>query len=376
MMQSARWKKQMWSALKMVAPGTALREGIENVLRAHTGGLIVLGDFEDVRKICQGGFHIEDEFNPSRLYELAKMDGAIILDERGKMIWRANVQLQPTVDDNVPETGIRHRIAARTAIQTGAIVIAISQRRSMITLYRGHDRFVFDETVNLMTKATQALQTLERYCIELQKDFSSLTFLEFEDNVLVNDVVKTVQRCEMVKRISEEIDFYLLQMGDDGFLIEMQKNELTGEVLEEYHDLLVDYSVKADRRSVSATEKKISEMNDGDLFDKIYLAKFLGFGAGNELLDAHVRPLGYRVLNQVPRLPHPIIGKIVEFFGRDFQRICEATVEELDEVEGVGRVRSNMIYRSLRRQKELAAITMGKITETPQAVAAAEVQKG
>lgn len=367
MMQSARWKKQMWSALKMVAPGTSLREGIENVLRAHTGGLIVLGDFEDVRQICQGGFHIADEFSPARLYELAKMDGAIILDERGKMIWRANVQLQPTVEDNVPETGIRHRIAARTAIQTGAIVIAISQRRSMITLYRGHDRFIFDETVNLMTKATQALQTLERYCIELQKDFSSLTFLEFEDNVLVNDVVKTIQRCEMVKRISEEIDFYLLQLGDDGFLIEMQKNELTGKVLDEYHDLLSDYSVKSDRRAINAMEKKISEMEDGDLFDKIYLAKFLGFGAGNELLDLHVRPLGYRVLNQVPRLPQQIVGKIVEFFDHDFKRLCEASVEELDEVEGIGRVRANMISRSLTRQRELAAITMGKITETPQA---------
>ena len=369
MMQSTRWKKQMWSALKMVAPGTSLREGIENVLRAHTGGLIVLGDSDAVRDICQGGFHIEDDFSPARLYELAKMDGAIILDERGKTIWRANVQLQPTVEDEVPETGIRHRIAARTAIQTGAIVIAISQRRSMITLYRGHDRFIFDETMNLMTKANQALQTLERYCIELQKDFSSLTFLEFEDTVLVNDVVKTVQRCEMVKRIAEELDFFLLQMGDDGFLIEMQKNELTGEVLEEYHDLLLDYTANSERRAVASLEKKISELPDADLFDKIYLAKLLGFGTGNELLDLHVEPAGFRVLNQVPRLPQQTIGKIVEFFEGDFQRLCEASAEELDEVEGIGRVRSKMIIRSLARQKEFATVTMGKIAETAPATA-------
>ena len=186
MKQSARWKKQMWSALKMVAPGTVLRDGIENVLHAKTGGLIVLSDSPEVREIADGGFRIEEEITPARLYELAKMDGAIILDEKCKMIWRANVQLQPTMDIPVQETGIRHRIAARTALQTGAIVIAISQRRSLITLYKGGDRFVLDDAINLMSKANQALQTLERYCIELKKEFSSLTFLEFESSVLVN----------------------------------------------------------------------------------------------------------------------------------------------------------------------------------------------
>lgn len=359
MKQSVRWKKQMWSALKMVAPGTVLRDGIENVLRARTGGLIVLSDSSDVRDIAEGGFRIEEEITPARLYELAKMDGAIILDEKCKMIWRANVQLQPALDIPVSETGIRHRIASRTAIQTGAVVIAISQRRSMITLYKGNDRFVFDDAINLMSKANQALQTLERYCIELKKEFSSLTFLEFEDSVLVNDVVKTVQRCEMVKRIAEELDFYLLQMGNDGYLVEMQKNELTGEVLEEYHDLLSDYTAKPDRRAVSALENKVGEVSDGDLSDKIYLAKFLGFGAGNELLDLPVSPRGYRVLGKVPRLPQPIIGKIVEYFDGDFKKLCDASVEDLDEVEGVGRVRSNMIFRSLQRQEEIVGSTMG-----------------
>ena len=359
MKQSARWKKQMWSALKMVAPGTVLRDGIENVLHAKTGGLIVLSDAQEVRDIADGGFRIDEEITPARLYELAKMDGAIILDEKCKMIWRANVQLQPALDIPVQETGIRHRIAARTAQQTGAIVIAISQRRSMITLYKGGDRFVLDDAINLMSKANQALQTLERYCIELKKEFSSLTFLEFESSVLVNDVVKTVQRCEMVKRISEELDFYLLQMGNDGFLVEMQKNELTGEVLEEYHDLLSDYALKSDRRSVSSLENKIGELNDADLSDKIYLAKFLGFGAGNELLDLPVSPRGYRLLGKVPRLPQQIIGKIVEYFDGDFQKLRDASVEDLDEVEGVGRVRSNMIFRSLHRQEEILGSSMG-----------------
>lgn len=360
MQSSSRWKRQMWPALKMVAPGTVLREGIENVLRAKTGGLIVLSDEEKVRSICEGGFHIDEEINPARLYELAKMDGAIILDEKCKNIWRANVQLQPTIDVPVEDTGIRHRIAARTAIETGAVVIAISQRRSMITLYKGTDRFVFDDASALMAKANQALRTLERYCIELQKEFSGLSFLEFEGAVPVNDVVKTVQRCETVKRIAEELDFYLLQMGDQGFLVEMQKNELTSDILEEYRDLLRDYSLKDNSRAVSALEKVIGELNEDDLGDRHVLSKLMGFGSSGSVLDNEVAPRGYRVLGLVPRLPQGNINKIVSYFEGNFRRLCDATPEELDEVEGIGRVRSNMIHRSLVRQREVAGAVIGR----------------
>ena len=128
------WQKDLRNALELIAPGTVIREGVENILRAHTGGLLVIGDGPDVRNIVEGGFLINEELNEARLYELAKMDGAIILDEKGEHIWRANAQLQPLSELKSDETGIRHRVAARTAAQTGAIVIAVSQRRSMITI--------------------------------------------------------------------------------------------------------------------------------------------------------------------------------------------------------------------------------------------------
>jgi diadenylate cyclase len=360
MLGTTKWRKQMWATLKMVAPGTLLREGIENVLRAKTGGLIVLCDDPKVREIVEGGFTINEEMNPSRLYELAKMDGAIILDEKGKTIWKANVQLNPTVDTSVQETGIRHRIAARTAIQTDAIVIAISQRRSMLTLYKGEDRFVIADPAGLMAKANQALRTLERYCAEQQEDFANLSDLEFEDSVLVNDVVKVVQRSEMMKRISEELDFYLLQMGNEGALVEIQKEEMTVDAMEEYHDLLADYAPKDDKRSVTALERKITELGDTDLLDNITLARTLGFGSGNEVLDMAVMPRGYRILGKVPRLPQPIVANIIDHFNSDFRNLRDATVESLDEVEGVGRVRSNMIFRSFERQKDLASGILGR----------------
>ena len=358
MLGVTRWRNQMWSALKLVAPGTLLRDGIENVLQAKTGGLIVISDDPQVRVIAEGGFTISEEMNPARLYELAKMDGAIILDDKGKHIWKANVQLHPDVNVDVQETGIRHRIAARTAAQTGAVVIAVSQRRSMITLYKGKEKFVLADSVNLMSKANLAMRTLERYCIEQQNDFDTLSDLEFGGAVLVNDVVKVVQRCEMVKRIAEELDFYLLQMGDEGALVEMQKAEMMVDAMEEYHDLLADYAPKDDKRSVSAVEKKVYEQSEVDLHDNLTLARTLGFGSGNEVLDMPVMSRGYRILGKVPRLPQPIVANIVGQFGGDFRNLRDASVEALDEVEGVGRVRSNMIFRSLERRKEQARAEM------------------
>ena len=352
MSQSKRRNKQLLSALKMVAPGTVLRDGIENVLRAKTGGLIVLSDADKVRDITRGGFNINDELNPARLYELAKMDGAIILDESCKMIWKANVQLVPSIDVEVHETGIRHRTAARTALETGATVIAVSQRRSTVTLYNGDSRFVLEDISDLLARAGQALRTLERYCIELNKELKALDFLEFSDTVLARDVVKVVQRFEMVKFIEDELDFYLLQMGDEGSLVKMQKDELTSSIDDDYINLLLDYTSKTERRSASALIKKIRDLSDGDVDDAIFLAKFLEFGSGNEVLDNPVRPGGYRILDHIPRLPQQTIGKIVEFFAGDFREICEATVETLDKVEGIGRVRANMIRRSLDRQRE------------------------
>lgn len=353
--------KEMRAALEMVAPGTVLREGIENILRAKTGGLVVIGDEAEVNHLAEGGFFINTEVNEARLYELAKMDGAILLDEHAERILRANVQLQPTREAVFEETGIRHRIAARTAVQTNAIVIAISQRRSMISIYRGTRKFILSDLGTLLAKANQALQTLERYCHELRKELDNLSLLEFDDAVLANDVVKLVQRGERVKRIAYELDYYLLQMGDEGPLIDMQMEELTADIWPEYHNVLLDYAKVTKKRSISQIEEGLSLLNDDDLMDKSYVAKLLGFGGGSDILESTLTPKGYRILGRVPRIPVSIIHKIVAYFGNDLQNILKADIAALDDVEGVGIVRSNAIYRSLNRQRDYAVFGAGKL---------------
>lgn len=155
--------EQMLKTVWMLAPGTMLYEGLENILRARTGALIVVGDSEQVLDLVDGGFRIDSEMRPTSLYELAKMDGAIVLSTDGKRILFANAQLNP--DPLIPtfETGTRHRTAERVAKQTGELVISISQRRNVITLYKGNLKYVMRDVSVILAKANQALQTLEKY---------------------------------------------------------------------------------------------------------------------------------------------------------------------------------------------------------------------
>ena len=149
--------------LKLIAPGTKIREGLENILKAKTGGLIVIGDTKEVLDLVDGGFNLNVDYTPSRLYELAKMDGAIVLSADLKRILYANAQLIPSPEISTNETGTRHRTAERTAKQTGEIVISVSQRRNVITIFKGDLRYVLQDSSKVITKANQALQTAEKY---------------------------------------------------------------------------------------------------------------------------------------------------------------------------------------------------------------------
>ena len=149
--------------LRLIAPGTPIRNGLENILNAKTGALIAVADSDQVMNLVDGGFKLDVDFSPAKLYELAKMDGAIILSLDFKKILYANTQLIPSPDIFTNETGTRHRTAERTAKQTGALVISISQRRGIITLFRGNDRYVLKDSAEVISKANQALQIVEKY---------------------------------------------------------------------------------------------------------------------------------------------------------------------------------------------------------------------
>ena len=191
--------------LKLIAPGTQLRLGLDNILKAKTGALIVVGDSKDILDLVDGGFEINQEFTAARLYELAKMDGAIVLSEDLRKILYANAQIIPESTIITNETGTRHRTAERTAKQTGKLVISISQRRNIITVFKGNFRYVIEDTTTVLSKANQALQTLEKYKKVFDTKLGTLNEYEFNDIVTLDNVITCIQRAEMVQKIAEEV---------------------------------------------------------------------------------------------------------------------------------------------------------------------------
>ncbi|KXG74817.1 DNA integrity scanning diadenylate cyclase DisA [Thermotalea metallivorans] len=353
MVREDRIKEEgIMGSIKLLAPGTPLREGLENILRAKTGGLIVVGDNEEVMSLVDGGFYINIDFSTAYIYELAKMDGAIILSSDAKRILYANTQLIP--DPSIPssETGIRHRTAERVARQTGQMVISISQRRNIITIYKGYSKYILQDTNKVLTKANQAIQTLEKYKKVLDQAMTSLSALEFEDLVTIYDVATVLQRTEMVMRIVTEIDKYITELGNEGRLVSMQLEELLANVKEDGKYVIEDYRVHGEGLDYNGITRQIKNLSSEELLDLSNIGKILGYSGGlNALLDTPVSPRGYRMLSKIPRLPMSVIQNVVAHFN-DFQRILKASIEELDDVEGIGEIRARTIKEGLRRVQE------------------------
>ncbi len=347
-------KDELFRALKMLAPGTPLRDGLESILRAKMGALIILGDSPEILELVEGGFMIDTEFTPPNIYELSKMDGAIILRLDAQRILYANTQLVP--DPMLPsdETGIRHRTAQRFATQTGAVVIAISHRRGVITLYKGHLRYILREIEVILSKANQAIQTLERYKRVLDKAMVNLTALEFDELVTVFDVAKVVQRGEMVMRIVRELEGYIVELGVEGRLVTMQAEELVANVEEELFYTIQDYQASSDK-SVTEVKQYLGNCSSEELLELSNFSRALGYGAAAGILDLAVFPHGYRILHKIPKLPTLIIENLVQKFAR-LQNIVKASIEELDAVEGIGEARARAIKSGMRRIQEQAML--------------------
>lgn len=337
--------------LRTVAPGTILHEGLEAIINARTGALVVVGDSPEVMALVDGGFRLDCELVPSRLYELSKMDGAIVLSQDAKRILIANAQLvpDPTIPSN--ETGTRHKTAERAARQTGELVIAISQKRNVITLYKASIKYAIRDISVTLAKANQAVQTLEKYRSVRDQYVTGLSALEFENLVTLGDVAASVLRTEMVRRVAREIERYICELGSEGRLIRMQVAELMANVEEEGNLLVEDYLAKPEHRSPDAVWQQLSGVTQDDVLDLGLIAKSLGYPGGAGVLDGLVVPRGYRILAKITRLPRAISDKLVARF-KDLQGILAASTDELDQVEGIGAARAHAIKHGLQRLRE------------------------
>ena len=342
-----RKDRTLLSALSLVSPGTPLRAGIDDIIRAQLGALIVAGEPNDLAFLFSGGMRLDLPLTSQLLYELAKMDGAIIVnDELTKLVY-ANVQLMP--DPKIPsdETGTRHRTAERVAKQTGSLVISISQQRETVTVFIGDLRYQLGEISDVLAKTNQALATLETYRTRLDQGLTRLTALEFQSAVMLDDVLVVLQRAEMTTRMASEIERNRVELGEEGRLIQMQLDELMEDVAREKAAVVYDYELSGDPSNAIAALEALGALAHERLVEFDEIAVLLGYPKEANPLDFTVAPRGYRVLQHIPRLPESIVRHLVRDFG-GLDAVIRASQRELEAVEGVGAVRAREIREGLQ----------------------------
>src|ERR1700684_655407 len=342
----------LMKALEMIAPGTALREGIESILHAKTGGLIVIGEPEDLSFLNSGGIKLEIDYTPAFLYQVAKMDGAIILNANATKIPMANVPPLPHPPILSHETGTRHRTAERVSKQTDALVIAVSQRREVVSVYVDGAKYILQDIPVVLAKANQAQATLDKYRTRLDQVSTRLTALEFEGGATLHDVLTVLQRSELVTRMAVEIERYIVELGSEGRLIEMQLEETILGTTAEKAALVQDYLAAYSDEAFASALDQVGRLVHQDLLDFGRMAELLGYDRKLNTLDYPVSPRGYRILARVPRLPKLVVGEIVKEFG-GLEELLSATDPELEAVEGVGEIRAKDIREGLRRLQEI-----------------------
>ena len=336
----------------MVAPGTALREGIEDIVHARSGALLCVGGSEELSFLYSGGIKLDVDYTPALLYQVAKMDGAIMLTANATRICWANVQLMPDPTIASLETGTRHRTAERVSKQTDALVIAISQRREVVSLYLDGAKYILEDIPVVLAKANQALATLEKYRSRLDQVSMRLTAVEFEGSAMLHDVLSVLQRSELVTRMAVEIERYIVELGSEGRLIEMQLEETMVGVASEKAALVQDYVVEPSDETFALVVDSLARLPHQDLLDFGRLSELLGYDRKANTLDLPVQSRGHRILSRIPRLPRRVIGSIVAEFG-GLDEILAATDAEIEAADGVGDLRAKDIREGLRRLQEM-----------------------
>jgi diadenylate cyclase len=399
-----RGSESLNAALALVAPGRPLRAGLDRILQAKRGALVVVGDDAAVLSICTGGFLLDAEFSPQRLSELAKMDGAIILTPDASRIARANVHLVPKASIPTTETGTRHRTAERVARSIEVPVITVSESMASVAVYRGPRKHTLQRTGRLVDRASQAVSAAQRFKGRFDVALAMLSTLEVEDTVAVRDVVAVLRPGEMVLRFAEEIEGYLVELGEDGRLIRLQIEELEAGVGDDLRLVVLDYvtlppgagagapgaasprassgtgplkapshgvpvangpgldgrgaaGLRTDGMDGSRDERQrradeavaaLRALHTDELADPGSIASTLGLGASPAVLDLGVEARGYRLLHRLPRLSNAIVDRIVDRFGT-LPLIMQASLAELEQVGGVGIAKARSVQDGLAR---------------------------
>ena len=331
--------------LENIAPGTKLRDGVDRIVEQGHGGLLVLSPLQKIEEIITTGFKVNAEVTSQRLSELSKMDGAIVIDDDLKKITYANAHLSPDPAIESQETGTRHKAAEQTAKQIRIPVVAISERRNRVTVYYRDQRYILREISTIMSKVNQALLIMDQYRGNYDEALQELTALELDGNVLPFHVANPLTKIGQMLTLKNEILRMFVELGEEKALPGRQLDNMVAGVESELEFIIKDFH-RDPKDDVEEVRESIIELCTDTPPSTKRIMALLGYE--EEDLDDFLTPRGYRILHQIPRLPHTVIERMVDEFG-NLENILESSKEDLQEVKGIAETRSNTIKAGLKR---------------------------
>ncbi len=340
-------QKRMEKAIRLTAPGQPIRTALDMIIAGHLGALICVGDSENVLAAGNDGFPLNISFTSNRLFELSKMDGAIVIDDDMNQILRANFHLNPDPSLATNETGMRHRTAARMSVLTDAIVISVSARRAVVNVYVKGKSYEIQPVTEIMSSVNQLIATLQTTRSTLDRSLLRLTALELDDYVTLADITDIISSFEIMQQAKAELKSCIVKLGNQGKLVQMQLEQLAGASMDTEYDLMIrDYASESSQDNARRIRERFSEMTAYELSNPKSVAEVLGFDDLDE--DSVMTPLGLRTLSRVSVVRDGVAEKIVDEYG-SLQDLMGDLKKDPDRLGSVGVNNPAILADSLAR---------------------------
>ncbi|WP_156285756.1 DNA integrity scanning diadenylate cyclase DisA [Oceanivirga salmonicida] len=346
-------KNQIFDEIfNVLAPGEPLRNAVDRIKEASLGALIILTEPDEISEIMEGGFSLDTDFSPQKVYELAKMDGAIVISRNISRIYGANLHLQPNHGIETDESGTRHRTAHRIAKQTGNMIITISERRNKITVFKGEFKYTLESIADLLIKSSQAIMSLEKYSSLTNNYLTNLNHLEYEKLVTLDDIINGIRFFSLLFNADIKVMNYIRELGIEGNTLRLQHKEIMKGHKLNFNNLVKDY-YNNDSNRIVKPDKIFERIIDANNIAKDNnIIKLLGYDTKQNMPEDILTAKGYRLLNNINKLNKKDVENIIFNFV-NINAILNAKYEELLEIKGISKVKGSIIMRTKERYKSI-----------------------
>ena len=342
-------QKRLAQAVRLTAPGQPLRSALDMIIAGHLGALICVGDSDHVLAAGNDGFPLNISFTSNRLFELSKMDGAIVIDGSLSQILRANFHLNPDPSLATSETGMRHRTAARMSVLTDAIVISVSERRSVVNVYVHGKSFQLQSVAEVMGSVNQLMATLQTTRASLDRSLLRLSTLELDNYATLADIAGIFSNFELLQQAKDGLRLCIEKLGSEGKLVRLQLEQLAGENMDDEYNLMIrDYALDSSEENAVRIRERFSEMDPRELTNPKRVAEVLGYTGLDE--DSVMTPLGLRTLNRISVVREGVAERIVDEYG-SLQELLGDIEKDPERLGDFGVNNPNILADSLTRMR-------------------------